>query len=101
MTQPQPLQLVPTARPLPERIAAMTRACSDVSGLSAGFALDGCDGLDTGTLADWFYELSDAARRLDDLLIARQAADDEAGYAAMARELEDDARYAAMQGAAA
>ena len=87
MTQPQPLQLIPATQPLPERVAAMTIACADVSALSCGFALGPVNGVPLSNLYDWHADLTAAARRVEELIAAREAATDAALEAAMAQEV--------------
>jgi hypothetical protein len=86
MTQPQVLQQVTTLRPLPQRVAAMNNACGDVCGLSAGFSLGPIDGLPLDSLYDWQGDLQASMTRIEKLIAAREAAIDEARYAAMEQE---------------
>ena len=61
----------------------MTLACSDVSGLSCGFALGPVDGVPLSNLYDWHADLTAAARRVEEMIAAREAATDAALEAAM------------------
>ena len=86
MTQPQPLQLIPADMPLSKRLAAMTCACADVSGLSCGFALARGEGVPIDCLYDWYGELRDASRRIEELILAGEKSANEVRYAAMEQE---------------
>ena len=86
MTQLQPLQLIPADQPLPERMAAMTIACADASGLSCGFALGPIDAVPLKGLYDWHADLFQAALRVEELIIAREKANDAAREAAQEEE---------------
>ena len=86
MTQPQPLQLIPVDMPLNKKLAAMTIACADASGLSCGFALGPIDDVPLESLYDWHAELFQTALRVEELIIAREKANDAAREAAQKEE---------------
>ena len=77
MTQLQPLQLTPADMPLSKKLAAMTIACADASGLSCGFARGPIDAVPLESLYDWHADLFQSARRVEELIIAREAAQEE------------------------
>ena len=55
----------------------MTIACADASGLSCGFALGPIDAVPLESLYDWHAELCAAARRIEEMIMVREAAQEE------------------------
>ena len=86
MTQPQPLQLIPADMPLSKKLAAMTIACADVDGLSCGLSLGPIEAVPLESLYDWHADLFQSARRVEELIIAREKANDAAREAAQEEE---------------
>ena len=72
--------------PLNKKLAAMTIACADVSGLSCGFAIGPVEAVPMESLYDWHAELFQAARRVEELIIAREKTIAEAREAAQEEE---------------